>query len=900
LKLFASIAALLLTSHLAAASYTVTTGADSGPGSFRQGLLDANSGACAAPCRIDFDAPATGNLVITPQSALPEITASQVEINGPLADFFTPKVILDGRNAGFHSGLKSVGASRINIHWLAVINFGGNGIFFDGGSNNLVAGCVIGTDPRTKSAAPNGLNGVSARGVAGVNVSLNFIDSNRGNAVYMVGCSNATVVVNEIGNGYLVGEPRPNLGFGVFLQDCLNANVANNTIANSKLSGIGIVGAGSTVDVDIFNRIYGNGLLGIDLGNDGPTPNDPLDADLGPNELQNAPVITRAIRSLGKFQVDLKLSTRPNTQSYLAIYEADEPNVYGAGQGRHMVAFNSGVTDANGELSLTFVVNSLTSEYVTAKAGTYRGPSVPAVSSEFSTPVKFADAGLTFAVTNTADSGPGTLRQALLDANAGAAGSPLPALVSFALPAAAGRDGVFTIQPATPLPAITNPNFVIDGLTQKNSAGGTNPAGLEIVLNGAQCAALCNGLETVTSGGLLGFQMISGLTINGFTGNGIAVRTQPEGSLSGTTTRIQGCYLGTDATGTKAVPNAGHGIDATSAFLEVGQVFDNRIDGILTSDSAANVIGGNGGDGIHLASSSARMAGNRIGVAAGGREPLGNGGDGIGTTAGARVVSSGGEIAFNRGTGVSETAGGIVAVSATSIHDNGGPGIDLGHAGPTANDAGDVDGLQNSPMIISAVFDPGTAETTVTGSLDAMPNGITTWPVVSVFASPYPDPSGRGEGTTVLVESSVPTPATGIKNWSVKVKKDLSGQFITATATMFDWFAFTYVGATSEFSEAVQVSKPPCTGQASPMATAPLPGATADASKPVTFTWTDAGAASYILWIRPIQQKGAAQPATTQRTATVTLPAGEYEWFVEARFDACYSTQSLPQRMTVR
>jgi parallel beta-helix repeat protein len=284
-KLFLSIAALILTSHLAAAAtYTVTTDADSGPGSFRQGLLNANSGACAAPCRIDFQPPANGDLVIAPQSALPEITASQVEINGTLADLFTPSVIIDGRNAGFHSGLKSAGASRINIHWVAVINFGGNGIFFDGGSSNLVSGCVIGTNPRTKSPAPNGLNGVAARGVASLNVSSNFIDSNRGNAVYLTGCSNATVVVNEIGNGYLVGEPRPNLGFGVFLQDCFNANVSNNTIANNKLSGISVVGSSSTVDIDIFNRIYGNGLLGIDLGNDGQTPNDPLDADLGPNE----------------------------------------------------------------------------------------------------------------------------------------------------------------------------------------------------------------------------------------------------------------------------------------------------------------------------------------------------------------------------------------------------------------------------------------------------------------------------------------------------------------------------------------------------------------------------------------------------------------------------------------
>ncbi|MGH9186762.1 MAG: hypothetical protein ACRD0U_13250 [Acidimicrobiales bacterium] len=67
-----------------------------------------------------------------------------------------------------------------------------------------------------------------------------------------------------------------------------------------------------------------------------------------------------------------------------------------------------------------------------------------------------------FAVTNTDDSGPGSLRQAIVHANA----SPGADAISFAMPG----EGVHTIRPLSPLPEVTGPT-AIDGRTQPGYAG---------------------------------------------------------------------------------------------------------------------------------------------------------------------------------------------------------------------------------------------------------------------------------------------------------------------------------------------------------------------------------------------------------------------------------------------
>src|SRR5262245_38726721 len=76
----------------------------------------------------------------------------------------------------------------------------------------------------------------------------------------------------------------------------------------------------------------------------------------------------------------------------------------------------------------------------------------------------------TFVVTNTNNSGAGSLAQAILNANA----NPGADLIAFDIPGS----GVHTITPASSLPTITDP-VTIDGYTQN----GANPNSLALGSN---------------------------------------------------------------------------------------------------------------------------------------------------------------------------------------------------------------------------------------------------------------------------------------------------------------------------------------------------------------------------------------------------------------------------------
>ncbi len=227
-----------------------------------------------------------------------------------------------------------------------------------------------------------------------------------------------------------------------------------------------------------------------------------------------------------------------------------------------------------------------------------------------------------FMVTNTGDTGPGSLRQAVLDANAN------PGLDTIAFDIGGG--GVQTIQPASPLPAITDPVF-LDGTTQPGFDG--VPL---VVLNGLRAGPNAYGL-TITAGR----STVKGLVVDGFTAAGIALATNGADVITGN-------YIGTDVMGLAAVPN-GAGIISASAR--------NRIGGFGPGDR--NIISGNTTAGISISSggNDNRIEGNFVGTNAAGTAPIPNQdgvrvADGSGTRIGGKTPQACNLIAGNRDNGI--------------------------------------------------------------------------------------------------------------------------------------------------------------------------------------------------------------------------------------------------------
>jgi hypothetical protein len=199
-------------------------------------------------------------------------------------------------------------------------------------------------------------------------------------------------------------------------------------------------------------------------------------------------------------------------------------------------------------------------------------------------------------VTNTNDSGPGSLRQAMLDVNAQSSSST--ASIVFNISAS----GVQTIMPQTDLPTLTQP-ALIDATTQPGYAG--TPV---IELNGT---AVATGIH-ISAGG----STVRGFSINRFSGDGILLDTKG-GDV------IQGNYVGTDASGATAQPNGGNGIHIIATP-------NNVVGG--TASSTRNVISGNGGEGLRIDGTLATgniVQGNYIGTDVSGSAAVGNGASGV-------------------------------------------------------------------------------------------------------------------------------------------------------------------------------------------------------------------------------------------------------------------------------
>lgn len=303
----------------------------------------------------------------------------------------------------------------------------------------------------------------------------------------------------------------------------------------------------------------------------------------------------------------------------------------------------------------------------------------------------------------------------------------------------------------------------------------------------------------------------SGILVQGVTGNLIGASDPVAGNVvssnlhdgieltsGAAATLIQGNLIGTTADGLHPLGNQKDGILLDRAA-------SNTMGG--TNPGQGNVISGNLGNGVEtLPSATANVfEGNDIGTDRSGTLALGNRGNGVSLGSGSNSVgglsSGAGNIIADNGTG-SVGAGvqlvGLVnqnAILSNSIHDNAGLGINLGNGPTPSHQPGSVgpNNFQNYPVFTSAKTDGKT--TTVVGTLLGAPNSSYT---MQIFWSPGPDPSGYGEGQSLISSSSIATDTTGIAEINLGIAAAPPGAAISATAT-------DSVGNTSEFAPDISI-----------------------------------------------------------------------------------------------
>src|SRR2546426_4289171 len=207
----------------------------------------------------------------------------------------------------------------------------------------------------------------------------------------------------------------------------------------------------------------------------------------------------------------------------------------------------------------------------------------------------------TFTVTNTNDTGSGSLRQAITDANNNLGADAITFNIPAGAPGCNSSTGVCTIRPVSPgLPAIVQA-LTIDGTTQPGYIA--SPV-IEIFPSGTISNAALDGRAN-------GF-VARGLMIDRATG-GHGIR------LVGSSSIVEGNYIGTDG-----LARFGNGIDG----IHIQGSSNNTIGG--TTSAARNIISANSGAGVFLTATGLnnKIEGNLIGTDKNETGSLGNS-DGI-------------------------------------------------------------------------------------------------------------------------------------------------------------------------------------------------------------------------------------------------------------------------------
>ncbi len=230
----------------------------------------------------------------------------------------------------------------------------GAGISIIAGTNNTIQGNFIGTDVTGAVDLGNGGDGVQLNMTSGntiggtAAVARNVISGNGGNGVTIGNATNNTVQGNFIGTTSSGSGMLGNDNQGVRFQSSSNNTLggaaagAGNTIAfNGALGVFAPNGVGNAI---LGNSIFENLGMGINFSDDFVTPNDPLDADSGPNNLQNFPNPLSVSGSV----LTASFNSTPNRNFRIEYFANATCDPIGNGEGQFFLGSRTVTTDTAG------------------------------------------------------------------------------------------------------------------------------------------------------------------------------------------------------------------------------------------------------------------------------------------------------------------------------------------------------------------------------------------------------------------------------------------------------------------------------------------------------------------------------------------------------------------------
>jgi titin len=807
---------------------TVFNTLDSGAGSLRQAIISSNLN--PGPDTINFNIPGAGAHVFVPATALPAVTDA-VTIDGTSQPGYagTPLIEIFGNGTlPFGLVLQTNGCTLKGLEFTDCPQYG---LDLSGASANVVTNCSLigngvggailftGSQFNTfggSAAAANELSGNGQFGIvlvgSGVNGNLianNDIGTDRtGMNDLGNGVAGVLVLAGASSNSVLGNVISDNLVYGVaIVQAGTNGNTLGGNLIGLNASGnaapngfagvyVGMGAAGNVVGSltpGYRNVISANGYDGVLLDGSGTTVN------LVQNNLIGVAGDGATNRANVAFGVVIQDGSGGNAVANNVIGFNHQAGVLLDGSSGDILTGNLvGVSASGGNIGSVgpgiWLRDGSSGNLLSGNA--VGGQSL------------IGDGGVQL-------DGPGTTGNILQGNTIGlnAAGAAVINATGVLIENGASGNlvGGPTRASANVISANVGGDVVITGtgtngnVVQSNFIG-TNAAGSALSSTAANALGVI--IENGASGNFIG-GIGAGNVISGHSNSGLGILIDAANGNG-----VYGNFIGTDATGTVAVPNF-DGIDIQ------GGAQNNIIGG--PSPALANVVAGNAGFGIQIFGGNTTgnvVQGNRIGIGLN-AAPLANGlgvlieNGASNNLIGGTAPGDGNYIDFNTGKGVvigyatNDTTAVGNAVLGNNIFGNGGPGIDLGNDGVTANTPGSPhsgpNDLQSFPVLNQAHL--AGAVLFVSGTLNSQANSLFR---VEFFASSQADGSGHGQGEDFLGYAVVSTDNTGNASFAVALPfAGAPGKIISATATRIQspntGNNLTF-GDTSEFSTNITAS----------------------------------------------------------------------------------------------